>query len=350
MHRYLKFTLLLIFTVFILWFFGRNLDWREVSLSLKRANILYLLAGGVIISIGYFLRSVRWQVLLAPITETSLKELFATTTVGFTAVFLVGRMGELVRPMWLPMRDKRVRPSAALVTLGLERIFDFAALTCLFAASLLLIEVPTGQEGRFAGFNTLGILMFAAVAVGFLALYFYQKYASGLIGRVERITDRKYFPRKVRRIILSLAQQLAASLLILKDWREVLAVSFWTALLWVGITAATWLTLIAFHLPLTFSHSIFIMGFAAVSSIIPTPGGAAGAFHAVTAGALIILNVPTEEAAAVSIAMHLVFFAPAVVFGLYYFLHGDISVERFKNLLSNESGGSDESGRSIGTD
>ena len=40
--------------------------------------------------------------------------------------------------------------------------------------------------------------------------------------------------------------------------------------------------------------------------------------------------------AAVSIAMHLVYFAPAIVFGLYYFLHGDISIERFRSLLSSE--------------
>jgi hypothetical protein len=29
-------------------------------------------------------------------------------------------------------------------------------------------------------------------------------------------------------------------------------------------------------------------------------------------------------------------FAPAIVFGLYYFLHGDISIERFRSLLSSE--------------
>ncbi|HEX6123830.1 MAG TPA: hypothetical protein VFZ23_00510, partial [Pyrinomonadaceae bacterium] len=44
-----------------------------------------------------------------------------------------------------------------------------------------------------------------------------------------------------------------------------------------------------------------------------------------------------EDAAAVSIAMHLVYFAPALVFGLYYFLHGDISIERFRSLLSSEN-------------
>lgn len=49
------------------------------------------------------------------------------------------------------------------------------------------------------------------------------------------------------------------------------------------------------------------------------------------------LGTPQNDAAAVSIAMHLVYFAPALVFGLYYFFHGDISIERFRSLLSSEN-------------
>jgi hypothetical protein len=73
-----------------------------------------------------------------------------------------------------------------------------------------------------------------------------------------------------------------------------------------------------------------------MGSLVPTPGGAAGAFHAATAGSLILLSVDRETAAAVSIVMHLVYFAPAVVFGLYYLFHGEISIERFRSLLSSE--------------
>jgi hypothetical protein len=78
------------------------------------------------------------------------------------------------------------------------------------------------------------------------------------------------------------------------------------------------------------------MGWAAVGSVVPTPGGAAGAFHAATAGGLIFLGTDREISAAVSIVMHLVYFAPAIIFGVYYFFHGDISFERFRSLLSSE--------------
>jgi uncharacterized protein (TIRG00374 family) len=178
--------------------------------------------------------------------------------------------------------------------------------------------------------------MLAGVLFGFIGLYIYQKFSSSFINWFERVSDKKYVPNRIRKIFLSLLKQLAASLKILKDWREVSAIVFWTLLLWFSIAVPTWLVLLAFDLPLSFTDSLFIMGWAAVGSLVPTPGGAAGAFHAATAGGLIFLNVPEEQAAATSIAMHLVYFAPAVFFGLYYFLHGDISVERFKSLLDSE--------------
>ncbi len=334
MRKNLKFILLFLFAVFIFWFFGRNLNWTEVSESLQKAKAIYLISAVSIICFGYLLRAKRWQVLLSPITETSLKELFATTTVGFAAVFFVGRMGEIVRPMWLPMRDKRVRPSAALVTLFIERILDLTSLITLFAINLIWFKAPAGRENDFANVKFFGILMLFGVICGIISLIVYAKISPKLIAWFE---TKNLFSEKIKRVFISILKQLANALKILKNWREVLTVSFWTISLWLSIALPTWLVLLAFDLPLDFSDSLFIMGFAAVSSVVPTPGGAAGAFHTATAASLIFLNINQEVAAATAIAMHLVYFAPAILFGVFYFLSGDISLDRLRNLLSAES-------------
>ncbi|MGD9562637.1 MAG: lysylphosphatidylglycerol synthase transmembrane domain-containing protein [Pyrinomonadaceae bacterium] len=338
MGKYVKFILLLLFAAFLLWFFGRDLDWALVRQSLVKADPIYLALSVLIICVGYLLRAKRWQVLLKPITESSLKELFATTTVGFAAIFLVGRAGEIVRPMWLPMRDRRVRPSAALVTLGLERIFDLAAIVCFFAANLLFFNPPSGREEEFKFVEVAGVIMLAAVAAGFVSLIVYQRISDRAVAWVTRLIDRRFIPPRIQRIVISILEKLASALAILKSWREALSVTFWTFTLWLAIALPTWFVLLAFDMPMTFSDSLFIMGFATVSSLVPTPGGAAGAFHTATAASIIFLknDMLTEDAAAAAIAMHLVYFAPAIVFGLYYFAHGDISIERFRSLLSSE--------------
>ncbi len=325
------------FAVFLFWFFGRNLDWQEVTQSLRKANPYYLSAAVLIICVGYLVRAIRWKVLLQPITETSLRELFATTTVGFAAIFLIGRAGEIVRPMWLPMRDKRVGPSAALVTIAVERVFDLASLICFFSISLIWFRAPAGRETEFASIKLAGNLLLLGVFLGFVALIVYHRNSKSIIEWFGPIIDRKFIPQRLRAIFLGLLRQLATSLDILKSGREIFWVGLWTAALWLCIAVPTWLVILAFNLPLSFVDSIFVMGVASMGSLVPTPGGAAGAFHAATAGSLLLLDVDRERAAAVSIIMHLVYFAPAIVFGLYYFVHGDISIERFRSLLSGDN-------------
>jgi len=80
-----------------------------------------------------------------------------------------------------------------------------------------------------------------------------------------------------------------------------------------------------------------VLGWSMVGSVVPTPGGAAGAFHAATAGALILLGVGRDQAAAIAIILHLVDFGPAAAFGLFYFLRGDVNLTRLRSLVSTEA-------------
>jgi uncharacterized protein (TIRG00374 family) len=337
LKKYAKFAVLILLAVFILWFFGRNLNWEEVRLSLQKADKVQLALATLGICFGYFLRAMRWRTLLAPITKTSIRELFATTTVGFAAVFFIGRAGEIVRPMWLPMRDKRVRPSAALVTLGVERICDLAALVGIFSLNLIWFTAPPGRESEFAYVRFAGIVMLIGVLLGIVFLFVFHKFSAPVISRVEKFLNGiKFLPDRLRKVIISVLKQLAKSLDIFRSLREVLTVVMWSLALWLSIAVPTWLVINAFGLNFSFAQSLFVMGWAAIGSVVPTPGGAAGAFHAATAGGLIFLGVNQDQAAGVSIAMHLVYFAPAVFFGAYYFLRGDLSISGLREALSSE--------------
>jgi len=108
-------------------------------------------------------------------------------------------------------------------------------------------------------------------------------------------------------------------------------------MVWLGISIANLLVLRAFGLPFGITETVFVLGWSLVGSLIPTPGGAAGAFHAATAAGLIFLGVTRETAAAISIVMHLVDFGPAVVFGFFYFIRGDINISRLRSLASPEA-------------
>lgn len=344
MRKYIKFLALALLAVLILWFLGRSLDWGEVWISLSKANIWLVLLATAIICFGYLLRSLRWKTLLAPITESSLRELFATTTVGFSAVFLFGRMGEVVRPLWLPMRDKRVRPSASLVTIGVERICDLVAIALVFSLNLLWLRAPSGREADIVLFQRAGILILSGTIFGIISLAVFQHFNQSVIAFVEKTLGKTPLPKRIPKSVSNILNHLAASLQILRDPKEMALTILWTVALWLSISIPTWIVIRGFGLPFTFADALFVMGAASLGSLVPTPGGGAGAFHAATAGALIFLNVSREDAAALSIVLHLVYFAPALIFGFYYFIHGDISWERLRSLvISEENETADES-------
>ena len=337
-RKYIEFGALCALAVGILWWFGRQLDWGGVRLAVSQSNRYLLGLAVLVICLAYLFRAYRWGALLAPLGPTSLSHLFAATTVGFGAVFLMGRMGEVVRPAVLPMRDPRVRASSSFVTIMVERVYDMMAVVVLFAVNLLWFTPPTNVGAEFSRVRIAGIVLLVLSIAAVAGLTWFRRRSKSIIGSLEKRLDRlRFMPVRLRRALISILEQLAKSLRVLVDARELAITIAWTAMVWAGITLANWLVLRAFGLRFGISEAIFILGWSLVGSLVPTPGGAAGAFHAATAAGLIFLGVTRETAVAVSIVMHVVDFGPAVVFGFFYFVRGDINLTRLRSLMSPEA-------------
>ena len=336
-RKYIEFGVLCLLASALLWWFGRNLDWAEVRRAVSDSDPYLLGAAVLVISLAYFFRAFRWGALLKPLSAARFADLFAATTIGFSAVFLIGRAGEFVRPVALSMRDPRVRPSASLVTIVVERIYDMTAVALMFAINLIWFKPPLTLELSFDRVRTAGLVLFIATVLGIAFLTWFRKQSSLVIGLFERLfAGLRFIPQRISKLVLRLLEQLAQALRVLVNLTELLETIGWTALLWFGIAAANLLVMRAFHLPVGLPETIFVLGWSLVGSLVPTPGGAAGAFHAATAAGLLFLGVKKETAAALSIVLHLVDFGPAVLFGLFYVIRGDLSVAKLRTMLSPE--------------
>jgi len=334
-RKYIQFAALCLLAAALLWFFGRNLDWREVGHALSTADPLRLTLAIVLISLLYLVRACRWSALLRPLTPARLSDLFVATTLGFSAVFLVGRAGEVVRPVALPMRDPGVRPSAAVVTIFVERIYDFMGVAMLFAINLLWFRPPASLAAYYGRIRAAGFIVLTLLFLGIGFLIWFRKNSTKLIGTVKRLFSRwHFFPQRLAQMIVTLLEHLSDALRVLVNIAELAETTGWTAALWLGVASANLLVLRAFHVDLGFSDTIFVLGWSMVGSVVPTPGRAAGAFHAATAAALIFLGIHKETAAALSIVLHLVDFGPALLFGLFYFIRGDLSISRLRTMIS----------------
>lgn len=336
MRKYLKFAVLTLLAVAVLWWFGRDLDWPGVRAALARSDWRLAAAAVAVICTTYLLRAFRWRALLAPLApEASLRELFAATTVGFGAIFLIGRAGEVLRPAFLPLRDRRVSPGAAFVTIGVERIYDMAAIVVMFAANLLVFRAPGSDPAVYARVRVGGFILLLGAALGIGGLILFRRYAAQVIGWLDaRFSRAPKIVARGGRVLTGLLGQLAESLGVLVDARELFVTVGWTALIWAVIVVANLLVYRAFGVQFGLSATIFVLGWSLVGSLVPTPGGAAGTYHLATAYGLMFLGVGETDAKATAIVLHLVIFAPAVFFGLYYFLRSDVSLARLRTVLA----------------
>jgi uncharacterized protein (TIRG00374 family) len=334
-RKYIEFGILCLLAALLLWWFGRNLDWAQVGLALSNADPYRLTAAILIVSSAYLTRAFRWAALLRPLGAARLSDLFAATTIGFSGIFLAGRAGEFVRPVVLSMRDPRVRPSASLVTILVERIYDMTAVAFFFALNLLWFRPQFSLDISFDRVRLAGLIMLSAVVLGIVFLTWFRKRSPFVIDLLERLFTRwRFIPQRLAQLILRILEQLAQALRVLVDFRELAETSGWTILLWFSIAGANLLVMRAFHLQVGFTETIFVLGWSLVGSLVPTPGGAAGAFHAATAVGLLFLGVKKEMAAALSIVLHLVDFGPALLFGIFYAIRGDLSMTKLRAMIS----------------
>ena len=337
-RKYIELGALCLLAIGILWWFGRTLNWSEVRTAVSNANGYMLLAATLIISFAYLIRAFRWGAFLRPLGGSHLSHLFAATTIGFGAVFLAGRAGEVVRPVVLPMRDTTVRPSASFVTIVVERIYDLVAVVLMFAINLIWFRPPAGLQSDFNRVRLVGIALLTVAVLGVIALGWFRKHSTRVIDAFKKLfATWTFIPERIAKLVVGLLGQLAKALSVLVNVKELLETVFWTTLLWLGVALANLLVIRAFGVPFGFSETVFVLGWSMVASLVPTPGGAAGAFHAATAAGLLFLGVEKEIAAAISIVMHLIDFGPAVLFGFVYVIKGDLNFSRLRALTSQEA-------------
>jgi glycosyltransferase 2 family protein len=335
----LKSALILLVGIGLCYWFARRLEWHQVETHLRDASILPLVVAALLINLTLLARSLRWQAFLDPIARIRLPGLFAATAIGFGSVFIFGRAGEIVRPMVLSLRE-RIRPSATIATILIERVYDMTAVVALFAVNLLFLE-PTGSSGfdarALTSMRYLGGLLLLGVCAGVAALVFLRLRATHVNAWMSGLAER-WFPR-VMRPLANLVSHLTEGLAVLLNLRELALTLMYTLFVWGLVTTSTWLVLVAFGLHLQLTQVIFVLGFGLVGSVVPTPGGSAGAFHAAAAASLIFLGFDRNLAASVAIVFHLIAFGPPFLIGLFYLVRDGLGLNKLREMIAQETEG-----------
>src|ERR1700690_2354532 len=135
---------------FLIYHFRGSLSLSQFSLhklwhAIRGENYLYLFLAIVTIYACYALRAWRWQKFQAHVGKARFWSIYAMNLAGFSALFLLGRVAEPVRPLLISRRDK-ISLAEPFGIYALERILDGACTAVLAAVGLLVFE----SSGHFS--------------------------------------------------------------------------------------------------------------------------------------------------------------------------------------------------------
>jgi len=119
-----------------------HFDWGIFFQQLKLADWRDIGIGVGCIYLGYVLRAMRWALLLRHNKKVPLFSLIGTQVIGFTAVALIGRVADLVRP-YLVSKKTGLSVGNQIAVYIVERLFDAGAMALIF--SLGVLSIPQAE-------------------------------------------------------------------------------------------------------------------------------------------------------------------------------------------------------------
>jgi uncharacterized protein (TIRG00374 family) len=305
-------------TVVLFWWILQGVDFAEVWGNIRSGNLLLLSASVFVATFGFFIRALRWKILLAPVKpDTRLRSRFAGVSIGFMANnILPARVGEFARAFAFSKLEP-VSASAAFGSLVVERVLDGIVLLSFLLIPVLLPGFPSTQamsEGAGALALRSAVTM---VGVVVLALIMMALWPRGFVRWAQRLAS--FLPRALSRPIVDGLEAFMDSIAILRNPRLLLLGLAWTVGFWAWHGLSFWLGMLAFGIDTGFVSAIFTEAVVGFGVALPAAPGFFGTFHASAGFALSsVYGVDEARSLAFAFGYHFGGWIPITVIGLYY--------------------------------
>jgi hypothetical protein len=307
----------------VVWLLGarsplRGFDWNLAAAALARPRWPWLLLSVAVAAATFYGRALRWAVFLKPLKpRPSIRNLLSATVIGFAAITLFGRPGELVRPYLIAVKE-RVPVSSQFAALLLERIFDLLMALLIFGFALTRVRASGAPVGpRLAGVLAAGGRLAVVASVVLLAVlvslrHFAEPLRRSLVAGL-RLLPQTHFLR-FEKLVSTFVQGVEST----RSDGALLLILIYSVLEW-ALIAACWGCLIRSFsgtASLTFVDIIVLLGFVSFGTVVQLPG-IGGGMQVVTIVVLTeLFAVKLEVATAFAMLVWLVTFVEIVPVGL----------------------------------
>jgi glycosyltransferase 2 family protein len=293
---------------------GSNFDWSLFVASFANLQPGWLAASVLATFLTYVSRAFRWQILLNPLKTVATGRLISTNVLGFSAIFVLGRAGELVRPIWLT-RLEQIPFTASVATILVERFLDTTMVIVMFAAALLLVKIPATAGQTLVLMKNAAWVM-VAISVGAMVVLFVFR------SNIDRIVRSVRIAR-----LATIITNFSHGLTFLRRGRSLAMVLAHSVVLWILVALQFWFMLLGMNLRFTVQEATLVMVGAAIGSIAQIPGIGGGFQAGYVLCMTTFFMVPAEQAIATSLVAWILSNVPTMFMGVLYMISHGLSLK-----------------------
>lgn len=286
--RFWSWVVALPLAAFCLWWSLRGVDWRAVWATISGARWQLLAASSAFMCVSFFVRALRWRILLNAEEALSIGAVFCATMAGYMGnTFLPARAGEVIRTLVVSGRSSLTK-TYVLTTALSERLMDVIAL--VLWSSIILIGVHPKPAWMAGAARVLAVgAGLGAVAIAVLP------HTGGLL---QSLLRRLPLPHGLRDRLIELAEQVLLGMRAFHHPARFLGFAALTVLIWISDTLGTMIAGQALHLDLSFSMSMLLITGLGLGSALPSTPGYVGIFQFVAVTVLVPLGISKSNALA----------------------------------------------------
>ena len=291
---------------FLLWWALRGVDWRTVWTAIAGARWQLLGAAAAFTCLSFFMRSLRWRILLNAEENLSVGTVFRATMACYMGnAFLPARAGELVRTLVVSGRSSLTK-TYVLTTALSERLMDAVAL--VLWSSLILLGVHPKPDWMAGVARTMAVAA-AAGAIAIAVLPHTGKLCENLLQRLP-------LPHGLRDRLVDLTGQVLLGMRAFHHTGRFLGFAALTVLIWISDALGTMVAGRALHLAISFSMAMLLITGLGLSSALPSTPGYVGIYQFVAVTVLVPLGIAKSNALAFILVMQAYGYAVTLLLGL----------------------------------
>jgi len=261
----------------LLYFTLRGLDWASFWETITSGHYAILLLTIPLASINYFIRAVRWRILVNTDKKVPLLSVFWANMVGYLGnAYLPARAGELIRSAYLGQKSG-AGTSFVFATALVERLLDMIALVLIGCVALLL-------QSQISALLAEAIKVMAAAGVIGLAIVIVVPFQEKLIAR---LVDRLPLPSRVNQKVSEQVERFLVGMRSLHNIRRLASFFLLTAVVWLFDGLGNMLGVRIISHSLSLGQALILLAALGLSSAIPSTPGYIGVYQFVAVSVLV---------------------------------------------------------------